>query len=240
MTIRETLRPLSNTGFAWYLAGNTGSIVGTWAQRVALLWIAWELTQSTTVLGLLAMADLLPSVAIAPLAGTIADRYDRLSLAKMLQWVSVLPPMLLLGLSLSGQLGIEWIVAVAVATGVINGFDHPIRMVLVGSLVERARVGGAVALNSMTFNLARMIGPVFGGLAIAEKLFWPLFLFNCLSYYRFCDHFGAVEIKYRAPKGNGTYGCYGKLVGSFLQPQIGAEISAGVFPTNRLVLSPGI
>ncbi|OSQ43142.1 MFS transporter [Thalassospira sp. MCCC 1A01428] len=185
MTIRETLRPLSNTGFAWYLAGNTGSIVGTWAQRVALLWIAWELTESTTVLGLLAMADLLPSVAIAPLAGTIADRYNRLSLAKMLQWVSVLPPMLLLGLSLSGQLRIEWIVAVAVATGVINGFDHPIRMVLVGSLVERARVGGAVALNSMTFNLARMIGPVFGGLAIAEKLFWPLFLFNCLSYIGF-------------------------------------------------------
>tara|TARA_R110002012_G_scaffold120592_1_gene269985 strand:- start:1695 stop:2939 length:1245 start_codon:yes stop_codon:yes gene_type:complete len=181
----ETLRPLTNANFAWYLAGNTGSIVGTWAQRTVLLWIAWELTQSTTVLGVLAIADLLPSVAIAPLAGTIADRYDRLRLARMLQWVSVAPPMLLLVLSLSDHLGIVWIVAVAFVTGVINGFDHPVRMVIVGSLVERARVGGAVALNSMMFNLARMIGPVFGGLAISEKLFWPLFLFNALSYVGF-------------------------------------------------------
>lgn len=105
----ETLRSLTNANFAWYLAGNTGSIVGTWAQRIVLLWIAWELTQSTTVLGVLAIADLLPSVAIAPLAGTIADRYDRLRLARMLQWVSVAPPMLLLVLSLSDHLGIVWI-----------------------------------------------------------------------------------------------------------------------------------
>ena len=185
---------LRRRSFALYLAGNAASIIGTWAQRVVLFWLAWELSHSTAVIGLMAAADLLPSVVAAPFAGTLADRSDRLGLARRLQVLSIAPPIILLGLLASGQITIPALLAMSLATGVINGFDHPARMVLVGSLVEKPSVPAAVSLNSIVFNLARMVGPALGGAAISVGSVWVIFAANAVSYLGFAMILARVRL----------------------------------------------
>lgn len=177
--------PLAHASLRAYLTGNFVSVVGTWGQRVVLLWLAWELTQSTFMLGLMAMADLLPSVVVAPLAGMLVDRKDRLRLLWQLQVMSLAPPCIMLVATVSEQLSPAVLLLVAALTGVLNGFDHPARLVVVGSIVPKPDVPGAVAMNSVVFNLARMLGPALGGFAIAQQLAWAIFIFNAVSYLIF-------------------------------------------------------
>lgn len=177
--------PLAHAPLRAYLAGNFVSVVGTWGQRVVLLWLAWDLTLSTFMLGLMAMAELLPSVIVAPLAGTLVDRKDRLRFARQLQVMSLAPSGLMLAATLTELLSPAILLAVTTLTGVLNGFDHPVRMVVVGGIVPRPDVPGAVAMNSVVFNLARMLGPAVGGVTIALHAMWAIFIFNAVSYLIF-------------------------------------------------------
>lgn len=182
MNMPPAAAALRQPSFVAYLGGHALSTVGTWAQRVVLYWIAWEATQSTAVLGLLAAADLLPAVFTAPLAGTLADRLNRRILALRLQLLSVIPAVLALIAVLSEMTSVPVLVSLALLTGILNGFDHPVRMVLVSGLVERATLTSAVTLNSIVFNLGRMAGPALGGVAITSGHTEWVFVFNALSY----------------------------------------------------------
>ncbi|KPQ20506.1 MULTISPECIES: MFS transporter [unclassified Halomonas] len=185
MRLPRAASPLAHAPLRAYLAGNFASVVGTWGQRVVLLWLAWDITQSTFMLGLMAMADLLPSVIVAPFAGSLVDRKDRLRLARQLQVMSLAPPCMMLVATLTGLLNPAMLLAVATLTGVVNGFDHPVRMVVVGGIVPQPDVPGAVAMNSVVFNLARMLGPAVGGVTIALHAMWAIFIFNAVSYLIF-------------------------------------------------------
>ena len=75
-----------NPDFRLYALASIPSLLGTWIQRVAVLWLAWELTESGTWLGVLAFADMLPVIVITPVAGAFADRLDRLASSRLLQY----------------------------------------------------------------------------------------------------------------------------------------------------------
>ena len=128
-----------NPNFAVFSAGNGVSLVGMWMERIAIGWLAWQLTESGLWLGVVAFADFFPVVLIAPLAGAFAD-------------------------------------------GIVVAFNQPARLALVPSLVAPADLAGAVAINSVFFNLARFVGPVFAGLAIVWWSIAGAFLINTLSY----------------------------------------------------------
>ena len=179
------LSALGNRRLLAYLAGNLFSIVGTWGQRVALIWLAWEMTRSTTVLGILAALDLAPSIVVAPFAGSLADRRPVRILARNLQLVSVLPSLAFLGLLWSDAVSIPALMGLALVIGIVNGMDHPIRLSLVGSVVPRSQVPSAVALNSMAFNVGRMIGPVLGGWAVSAGALSAILLLNVASFALF-------------------------------------------------------
>lgn len=204
MKVDHLVAALRNPSFALYLTGNAVSIVGTWAQRVVLFWLAWEASGSTAIIGLMAAADLLPSVLVAPFAGSLADRADRLALARRLQLLSVGPPLILLGLLWAGQITTPALLAMSLATGIVNGFDHPTRMVLVGNLVERTLVPGAVAINSIVFNLARMIGPALGGAAISFDTCGAIFVLNVVSYLGFAAILSRLTLVSRPETGPST------------------------------------
>lgn len=172
-----------------YLGGNLLSITGTWGQRVVIFWMAWEITGSSSSIGLLAALDLLPSVLAAPIAGMLADRRPALRLARDIQLLSILPPLVLLPFVWFGEVGMPALVALSLATGILNGFDHPLRLLLVGSIVAREQVSVAVASNSMMFNLGRMIGPVLGGWAVAGGRPEIVFLYNAVTYAIFAGVF---------------------------------------------------
>ncbi|WP_280177647.1 MFS transporter [Arsenicitalea aurantiaca] len=121
----------------------------------------------------------------APLAGTMADRMDRRVLALRLQLFSVIPAVLALLAVLFGATSVPVLVGLSLLTGILNGFDHPVRIVLVGGLVERNMLTSSVTLNSIVFNLGRMAGPALGGVAIASGQIEAVLLFNAVSYLAF-------------------------------------------------------
>src|SRR5215475_14173630 len=87
--IRIIELPLRNPSFGLYSAGSAISLVGMWMQRIAVGWLTWQLTGSGFWLGIVAFADFFPVVLIGPIAGTAADRWDRLKVVKISQTISL-------------------------------------------------------------------------------------------------------------------------------------------------------
>jgi MFS family permease len=161
--IRQALR---SRNFAIYTAGNSVSLVGTWLQRTTVGWLAWELTQSGAWLGLIAFADLFPTVVCAPFAGAVADRFDRLRVTRTTQLLMGAQAAALCLLTAAGLIDIWLLFALTGFLGVVSAFNQPARIAMLPQLVERQHVNAAVAVNSIVFNLARFIGPAAAGILI--------------------------------------------------------------------------
>ena len=137
-----------------------------WAKRVGVGWLAYELTQSVFWVGLVAAADLLPTLFVGPLAGALGDRYNRLAIIRVTQTISVLSA---IGLFISAGLGainIAWLMVLVAIDGFAMAIKQPSRMALVRALVPGSSLGAAIAINAVTFNLARFIGPAIAGVLI--------------------------------------------------------------------------
>lgn len=177
--------PLRNANFGIYSAGSAVSLVGMWMQRIAIGWLTWQLTESGFWLGIVAFADFFPVVLVGPFAGAAADRWDRLRVVKTSQTISLVQATALFALTASGHMNIGLLVGLTAFQGFVVAFNQPARLALVPSLVPQADLGSAVAINSVVFNLARFIGPMFAGLAIVWSGVSAAFAANALSYVVF-------------------------------------------------------
>lgn len=160
-------RALKNRSYRLYAAGSSISLVGFWLQKVGVGWLTWELTESATWLGIMAMADALPATFLAPVSGVIADRFERIRLIRWTQFAQSVQAATLATLAFTGLLRTEILLALVLVLGVIQAFAQPLRLSLVPSLVRLQDLSSAVALNSSLFNLARFIGPAVAGFLIA-------------------------------------------------------------------------
>lgn len=178
------MRVLRNRNYRTYTAGNSISLIGTWIQRIAVGWLAWQLTHSGTWLGLCAAAELVPVIAVSPFAGALADRVNRVMVIQLTQLLAMMQASLLAWLAWRG-IGIEALFFITVALGVVNAFAQPARLALIPSLVDRENLASAVAMNSLIFNLARFVGPATAGIVIAQGSVSLAFALNALSYVAF-------------------------------------------------------
>ena len=200
MPIADLLRtplialPLRNKNFGIYSIGSAFSLTGMWMERIAVGWLTWQLTESGFWLGVVAFADFFPVVLIAPFAGAAADRWDRLRVVKMSQFILLVQGGTLWALTASGHINVALIVALTAVHGIVVAFNQPARLALVPSLVPQADLGSAVAINSIIFNLARFIGPIFAGLAIVWSGVAAAFLVNTLSYVVFLLALARIHI----------------------------------------------
>jgi predicted MFS family arabinose efflux permease len=176
---------LQQRNFAVYVAGNSISLIGTWMQRIGVGWLAWELSHSGTVLGLVAFADLFPGVLIGPFGGALADRADRLRVIKIAQSLIMLQALALFALTASGAITVPLLIALVLFQGVVIGFNQPARLALIPDLVPRPHLATAVAINSIVFNTARFIGPALAGVAIVALDISAVFALNALSFLAF-------------------------------------------------------
>jgi len=181
----NVVRALRLRNYRIYTIGNLISLSGTWVQRVAVGWLAWQLTHSGTWLGLCAAADLIPVVVISPFAGALADRVDRIRLIWVTQFAAMLQAALLAFLTFAGLIHVEMLFLLTLCLGVANATNQPARLALIPSLVDRATLGSAVALNSLVFNLARFLGPATAGFVIAQGSVALAFGLNAMSYVAF-------------------------------------------------------
>jgi MFS family permease len=171
--------------FGPYFFGNALSASGTWFQNLAAALLIYRQTHSSLLLGVLNFSQFIPILVLAPWTGGVADRWNRRALLLVSQNAAVV---------LSGGLGLlaYWglappavVIADAVALGVVSAFSAPAQQALMASLVDDRDVPTAVALNSITFNLARAVGPATAALAVEYLGIPAAFGLNAASYLVF-------------------------------------------------------
>lgn len=154
-------------------------------QRIAVGWLTWKLTESGGWLGAVAFADLFPSVFIGPIGGAVADRVSRLKVITVSQSLAGLLSAGLFVLTWTGVITVELLFALVLVNGVVMGFNQPSRLALVPSLVPRADLSTAVAINAIIFNLARFLGPALAGVLIVWFGVASAFAVNALTFVAF-------------------------------------------------------
>ena len=176
-------RALAHRNFRLFFFGQGISLIGTWMQQIALIWLAYRLSHSALFLGLVGFASQIPAALITPFAGVLTDRWNRHRTVFITQVAAMIQAFVLMGLTLTGAICGWQIVLLSVFAGLVTGFDVPARQSFLVQMVERRDdLANAIALNSSMFNAARLIGPAIAGLLIRLLGEWPCFLINGLSY----------------------------------------------------------
>ncbi|MGA9992105.1 MAG: MFS transporter [Thiobacillaceae bacterium] len=179
----QLLRALRSHDFRLYFAGQFISLAGTWMQQIAMSWLAYSLTHSAFVLGLIGFASQLPILAFGGFGGVWSDRVDRRRLLMWTQSLAMIQALLIAGLAWKGWISAPVLVSLAFILGCINAVDLPARQSFVVYLVEdREQLPNAIALNSMLINSTRFVGPALAGFVVAFMGEAVCFLINALSY----------------------------------------------------------
>ncbi len=160
------------------------SSVGTWMQKVAQSWLVLTLAgpASAFFLGLDSFLGEAPILLLTLIGGVVADRRDRRQLLLISQYVQMATAFTLAGLVLFDVVRIWHVLTLSVITGVAQAFGGPAHQSLVPSLVDKEHLPNAIALNSIQFNLARVIGPLIAGAALAAFGMAACFGLNGLSF----------------------------------------------------------
>jgi MFS family permease len=165
-----------------YFVGQTISIAGTWMQTMALAFLVLRLTGSGTDLGITTAARLLPLVLLGPVGGVIADRADKRRLLYFTQTAQAAMAVAFAVLTATGSATVPLVIALSLLVGCLTAFDNPARQALIGELVPRDQLSNAVALNSVSANLARVLGAAVGGGLVAAVGLTAAFVVNAASF----------------------------------------------------------
>ncbi|HEY5628181.1 MAG TPA: MFS transporter, partial [Candidatus Limnocylindrales bacterium] len=153
--------------YRWYWASQLVSGAGTWAQSVAQAWLVLTLTNSAFALAAITTLQFLPMLVFPLLGGVLADRLPRRRVLVITQIFAMLQAAVLGLLVWSGHVQYWEVGALALGLGLTNAFGNPAQAALVPEIVGRDLVGNAVALNSIQFNVARLLGGGIGGAMVA-------------------------------------------------------------------------
>jgi predicted MFS family arabinose efflux permease len=178
------IRSLRNRNYSLFFASLCVSQVGLWMQRVAMGWLVYRLTDSTRALGIIDFAGSIPTVILIPLTGYLLPKFDSRTVLLVTQALLMVCAAIIGVLTLTGYISYACLLLIALAMGIINAFDSPVRQSIVVKLVDRKEdVSNAVALNSSAFNAARLIGPSIAGIVIGKVGEGVCFLLNSASYF---------------------------------------------------------
>lgn len=177
------LRAFRHRNYRLFFGGQGISLVGTWMQQIAMSWLVYRLTNSAFLLGLVGFTGQVPTFLLASFGGVFADRWDRRKSLVLTQILSMLQAFLLAFLTFSGHIVVWHLVVLSIVLGVVNSLDIPVRQSFVIDLVEdKDDLGNAIALNSVMFNGARLVGPSIAGLLIGMVGEATCFFINGLSF----------------------------------------------------------
>ena len=167
-----------------FLVGQCMSNIGTWIQRMAMIWLAYKLTNSALLLGLVGFCEQIPIFLLAPFAGVYADRWDKHKALTRIEILAMLQALILGVLTFTGAVHIAYIILLSLCLGCINAFEMPIRQSFVVEMVNRDKIAlpNAIAVNSTVFNMSRLIGPSIAGILINVVGEDWCFMTNAFSY----------------------------------------------------------
>ena len=194
---------LKYRNFRIFFFGQGISLIGTWMQHIAMSWLVYKMTNSVFMLGVVGFASQIPAFILSPFTGVLADRHNRHKILLLTQLLAMLQAFILAFLTLTGNIAVWHIIAMGVFLGCVNALDIPARHSFILQMIEeKENLGNAIALNSMMFNLARLIGPSVAGVLIAIAGEGVCFLINAISYLAVIASLLAMdkEIKIRKDK----------------------------------------
>ena len=198
MKFPGVFRAFRHRNFRLFIAGQLVSLIGTWAQRLAVGWLAWELTHSPFWVGAVSFAGLFPGVLVGPYAGSVADSMSRLRLLKISQFAFLLQAGILAALTIGDVITLPLLLFLEAVLAIITAFDIPARQSFVIEMVGKEDLPNAIAINSISVNIARMVGPAIAGVIIVAIDIGEAFLFNAISYIAVLASLSALRLEARA------------------------------------------
>jgi MFS family permease len=225
-------RALSHPNYRLYVTGNMASLIGTWMQRIGIGWVAWELTGSSAWLGIVAFADLFPTVVVTAFAGVAVDRIGPMKVAKFAQYLAIAQAVTLAVLTFTGLLDIWMLIGLTAFLGAVTAFYQPARLAMIPMLVPREDLGAAIAINSINFNLARFIGPAIAGGVIAMGGAGWTFATNAVTYFAFLVALLLLKLPEHKPREDGNRPLFTEMGEGYLY----AARHAGIGPLLVLVI----
>lgn len=159
-------KAFESRNFRIYWIGNFTHTITVWVNRMAIAWLTWQLTHSPTWLGIMAAANMLPTIILGPIGGVTADRFGHRTQLVTATYAGGVIALFLAILVATNSVGVEWLAVIVLVTGIIRSFNVPARSSLVSILVERKYLSSAIGINSASFHGGNFVGPVIGGLLI--------------------------------------------------------------------------
>lgn len=195
-------RALATRPFRLYFIGHTLATVGRWMKRTAVGWLAWQLTESPTWLGIIAFADLLPTVLLSIVAGAISDRFGLMRIIRMSQVLAAILSVLFGALIIFGWINIYLTLVLTLLFGAIESMGQPARMSAVHGVVAQRDLSSAIALTSASFNAARIVGPAIAGALILWTSAGVVIGLCALTFLAF--YLVLLKLDFGTPKNGGT------------------------------------
>ncbi|MGO9113593.1 MAG: MFS transporter [Thermoguttaceae bacterium] len=198
-------RALAHRNFRLFVVGQGISVLGTWMQQIATVWLVYRLSQSSLLLGVADFTAQIPAALILPLAGVLTDRWKRHRTVLVTQTLMMIQAFALMALTVAGVISVWQILVLSALLGVFSAFDATARQSFVIEMVDgQDDLGNAIAINSSVFNAARLLGPAVAGMVIGLCGEWPCFLLNGLSYVAVLASLLAMQLRPVARAANDT------------------------------------
>ena len=158
---------LAERDYVWYFVGNLTFFMAMQMQMILRGYLAFQITDAATALGLIAASVAVPMLIVAPIAGTVADRVDKRKLLMVSQTGSAVSALVMSMLIITGNVEFWHLVVVSVVTGTFMSFNMPARQAIVPQLVPQHKLMNAISLQQAGMNVTRILGPALAGLLIA-------------------------------------------------------------------------
>lgn len=200
-----SLRALRHRNFRLFLTGQIFALIGYWVQMVAQSWLLYRLTESATLLGVLAFAGSVPILLLSPLAGLWSDRWNLHRAMFATQLLELLQAATLAALALAGLIAPWHIITLSMLMGVLVAVELPIRHAYLLELVNgKEDLPNAIALTSLMANCGRLVGPALAGILITVLSEAHCFLINALTYIAVVISFLLIRVRPQQREPNKT------------------------------------
>ncbi|MFB3896536.1 MAG: MFS transporter, partial [bacterium] len=165
--VRVMFAAFRNRNYRIFWIGSFISLIGSWMQMMALSWLIYRITKSPFLLGLSSFFSSIPIVFVSPIGGAYVDRMDKRKILIITQTGMMISAFILSALTGFDLIKVWHIIALAILGGFVAAFDAPARQSFVVEMVGKEDLMNGIALNSLAFNSARILGPAAAGFAVA-------------------------------------------------------------------------
>jgi MFS family permease len=181
-SLRTVFAAVRHRNFRLFITGQFISLCGTWMQVIARGWLVLQLTNSPFAVGLVTALGSLPILLFTLYGGVVADRVNKRKFILILQSLMLVETLILAVLTATHLITVQWVMVLAVVSGLLSAFEVPTRQSFLAEIVERQDLMNAIALNSSAFNLARVVGPAIAAGLIATVGLAACFFADAASY----------------------------------------------------------